>query len=238
MQISFVAPSNIAPGAWVVGAAEGTALLPAAVRADKASGGALTRALKISRFTGKSGQMLEVLAPAGIAASRLLLVGLGKPESLDERGWRLWARRSSGGCMRGGETSASLEIEVPKGAKVKKAEAAAHLAFGAKLKSYAFDKYRTRNSGGLSKRNSTSAAHRHARQCGGEEGACGIGGGGGGNFPGPRSGERAAQCFVSSGVRAPRQTGAVQAWREGRDSGRSRNEEAGLRCLARCGPGQ
>ena len=39
MQISFVAPSDVTPsqGAWVVGAAEGGALLPAAVAADKAS---------------------------------------------------------------------------------------------------------------------------------------------------------------------------------------------------------
>jgi leucyl aminopeptidase len=145
MQISFVAPSNVAAGAWAVGATEGAALLPAAVRADKASGGALTRALKISRFTGKSGQMLEVLAPAGIAASRLLLVGLGKPENVDEKGLETLGAQIVGRLYAGGETSASLEIEVPKGAKVKKAEAAAHLAFGAKLKSYAFDKYRTRN---------------------------------------------------------------------------------------------
>ena len=89
MQISFVAPSNVTAaggGAWVVGAAEGGALLPAAVRLDKASGGALTRALKFSRFTGKPGQMLEVLAPAGLRASRLLLVGLGKADGVDEKG--------------------------------------------------------------------------------------------------------------------------------------------------------
>lgn len=145
MQISFVAPSNVTAGAWVVGAAEGAALLPAAVRADKACGGALSRALKVSRFTGKPGQMLEVLAPAGIAASRLLLVGIGKPESVDEKGLETLGAQIVARLYAGGETSASLEIEVPKGAKVKKAEAAAHLAFGAKLRSYAFDKYRTRN---------------------------------------------------------------------------------------------
>jgi leucyl aminopeptidase len=44
-----------------------------------------------------------------------------------------------------GEKSATLEIEVPKGAKLKPAEAAAHLAFGARLRSYSFEKYRTRN---------------------------------------------------------------------------------------------
>ena len=69
----------------VAAAAEGGALLPSAVRLDKTSGGALTRALKFSRFTGKPGQMLEVLAPSGMKASRLLLVGLGKAEALDEK---------------------------------------------------------------------------------------------------------------------------------------------------------
>src|SRR6478752_2355653 len=124
MQISFVAPSDITAGAWVVGAGEGGALLPAAARADKASGGALSRALKVSRFTGKSGQMLEVLAPAGAKASRLLLVGLGKPESLDEKGLETLGAQIVARLYAGGETSASLEIEVPKGSKVKKAEAA------------------------------------------------------------------------------------------------------------------
>ncbi len=46
MQISFATsaaqPSgqNVTAGAWVVGAGDGAALLPAAARADKASGGA------------------------------------------------------------------------------------------------------------------------------------------------------------------------------------------------------
>ena len=145
MQISFVAPSDISAGAWVVGAGEGGALLPAAVKADKASGGALTRALKVSRFTGKLGQMVELLAPSGTKASRLLLVGLGKSESLDEKGLETLGAQIAGRLYAAGETTASLEIDVPKNAKVKKAELAAHLAFGAKLKSYAFDKYRTKN---------------------------------------------------------------------------------------------
>jgi leucyl aminopeptidase len=147
MQISFVAPSDVTPsqGAWVVGAAEGGALLPAAVAADKASGGALTRALKFSRFSGKSGQMLEVLAPAGMKTSRLLLVGLGAADGLDEKGLETLGAQIVGRLYAADETAAHLQIDVPKGSKVKKAELAAHFAFGAKLKSYAFDKYRTRN---------------------------------------------------------------------------------------------
>jgi leucyl aminopeptidase len=148
MQISFVASADVTAkdgGAWVVAAAESAALLPAAVRLDKASGGALTRALKFSRFTGKPGQFLEVLAPSGMKASRLLLVGLGKPESVDEKGLETVGAQIVGRLFTAGESAANIEIDVPKNSKVKKAEAAAHLAFGARLKSYAFDKYRTRN---------------------------------------------------------------------------------------------
>src|SRR5882757_3566465 len=132
MQISLVAPSNVTAGnvtagAWVVGALEGHQLLPGALAADKASGGALSRALKVSRFTGKAGQMLEVLAPAGLKASRLLLVGLGKTDSIDEKGLETLGAQIVGRLYTAGESAASIEIDIPKGSKVKKGELAAHL---------------------------------------------------------------------------------------------------------------
>ena len=144
MQISFAAPAKVTSGAWVVGALAGAALLPAAVAADKASGGALTRALKSSRFTGKNGQMLEVAAPAGVAASRILLVGLGKAEELDEKGLETLGAQIAGKLLANGDTAGSIEIDAWKGGKVKRVEIAAHLAFGARLKSYRFDLYRTK----------------------------------------------------------------------------------------------
>ena len=146
MQISFAAPaSTVEAGSWVVAASEGRALTPAAVKADKASGGAVTRALKFSRFAGKSGEMLEVLAPERLGASRILLVGLGKPAALDAKSLEVTGAQILARLESAGEKSATLEIEVPKGAKLKASEAAAHLAFGARLRSYSFDKYRTRN---------------------------------------------------------------------------------------------
>jgi leucyl aminopeptidase len=148
MQISFVGSAEVTAkdgGAWVVAAAESAALLPAAVQLDKASGGALSRAIKFSRFTAKAGQFLEVLAPSGLKTSRVLLVGLGKPEALDEKGLETLGARIVDHLFTSGEIAANFEIDVPKGSKVKRAELAAHLAFGARLKSYAFDKYRTRN---------------------------------------------------------------------------------------------
>jgi len=145
MNITFAAPAAVAAGSWVVGAVEGAALLPAAVQADKASGGALTRALKFAAFKGRPGQMVEVLAPAGLGATRLLLVGLGKAEALDEKALETIGAQLAARLLAAGEKSASVQIEAPKGCKVKKGEIAAHLAFGAKLRSYAFTRYRTRN---------------------------------------------------------------------------------------------
>jgi len=145
MEISFATPSAVMAGSWVVAAVEGGALLPAALAADKASGGALTRALKFARFKGATAQMVEILAPSGLAASRLLLVGLGKPEALDEKGLETIGAQIVARLLSAGEARATFEVDVPKGCKVKKAELAAHLAFGAKLRAYAFNQYRTRN---------------------------------------------------------------------------------------------
>ena len=151
MQISFAAPKPaVQTGSWVVAAAQGGVLSSPALKADKASGGALSRALKFSRFTGKSGEMLEVAAPAGLAVSRLLLVGLGKPEALDEKGLEVIGAQITQRLLTLAETAATFEIEATpslkgKAGKVKSGEIAAHLAFGARLRSYQFDKYRTRN---------------------------------------------------------------------------------------------
>ena len=145
MNITFAAPAAVAAGSWVIGAVEGGALLPAAVSADKASGGALTRALKFARFKGQPGQMVEVLAPAGISASRLLLVGLGKPEALDEKALETIGAQVAARLLTTGESRGTFEVDAPKGCKVKKGEIAAHLAFGAKLRTYAFNRYRTKN---------------------------------------------------------------------------------------------
>jgi hypothetical protein len=125
MQISFVEPSRAAAGggAWVVGAVEGGALLPAAVRWDKACGGALTRALKYSRFTGKAGQMWCAGA-FGHECLCLLLVGLGKADrwtkSLETLGAQIVGR-----LYTAGETAANFESMSPN-MQGQKAELAAH----------------------------------------------------------------------------------------------------------------
>src|SRR5580698_1645341 len=139
MNLSFAAPGAIGAGALVVGAVEGGKLLPAAAAADSQTGGALTRGLGVSRFTGKTGQVLEVLAPVGVKASRVILIGLGKAEDCDGARVENAAASIVGRLKSAGETEITFHIDVPKGAKLKAAALAAHIALAVRLKTYTFN---------------------------------------------------------------------------------------------------
>lgn len=145
MQFSFAALSTAAEGALVVAATAGSNLQASATAADKAMGGAMTRALKSGKFTGKAGQVLEFMAPSGLSASRVLLVGLGKAEEFDANGAEHLAASMTGRLLTSGEKALTFAIDLPKGSKLKASALAAHLASGAKLRSYTFNTYRTKN---------------------------------------------------------------------------------------------
>ena len=82
MKITFAEPSaskSRVPksGALVVGVAPKQKLSATAAQLDTATAGAVTRAISASRFSGKEGQSLEILAPSGISNDWLILVGVG-----------------------------------------------------------------------------------------------------------------------------------------------------------------
>ena len=145
MELSFAAPSSVVSGAWVVGATDGSKLLPAALEADKTTQGAVARALRTSRFSGKSGQILDILAPAGTKASRVIVVGLGKADECDSNRIEGAAANALGRLGSSGETAITFQIDVPPGAKLRAGDLAAHIAFATKLKTYSFTRYRTKN---------------------------------------------------------------------------------------------
>jgi leucyl aminopeptidase len=142
MEITFAGPQAAGSGALVVGMSEGGALAGEALRADRAGGGILARAIQVSRFKGKAGQMLEVLAPAGISASRILLAGLGKSAKFDGAAAERLAAGVVARLASSGETRVVFALTAPEDGVLTQAELAAHLAFGAKLRSYRFDHYR------------------------------------------------------------------------------------------------
>jgi leucyl aminopeptidase len=145
MKISFAEPDQPRSGAMVVGVWEEGVLTPAARRLDEATDGAITRALSAAaRFKGKKDELLPIVGPANLSVSRIVLAGLGKPESTDARSLRQLGGNLTADLNRAGEKEAAFAIEVAEGAPIGEAEAAAELAFGAQLRSYRFDKYKTK----------------------------------------------------------------------------------------------
>ena len=142
MDIGFGRRGRIGPGALVVGILDGGGLTEAAAAADKATRGAVKRAVAMSRFKGQAGRSLELLAPAGVKASRIVLAGLGKGEAFDSNAAERLAATVMGRLLTGGEEKVTFAIDLPKQAKIAEAELAAHLGFGALLRSYSFDSYR------------------------------------------------------------------------------------------------
>ena len=140
MKINFAAPRLPKSGTIVVFAAEGRKLSPTGKALDKTSGGALFRAMESSRFTGRALETLAVLAPAKLGVASVLLVGSGKsddePGAWKNRGGVILAQLNAAGVK-----SAAVAVDRPgKG----ESKIAADLAFGARMRAYRFDKYRTK----------------------------------------------------------------------------------------------
>ncbi|MDP1737726.1 MAG: leucyl aminopeptidase [Caulobacter sp.] len=140
MRIEFVASDkskNPAGGAVAVMVFEGGKLSTAAEDMDRATGGAVTRAIAAGRFAGKPGQTVELLVPAGLEAQRLVIVGSGSDSEWGgDTAERFAAQAFQTVKASGAET---LYVMIPGG----KPEEAARGALGATLAAYRFDRYRT-----------------------------------------------------------------------------------------------
>jgi len=144
MRISFAAldlPDSGALAVLVPEAPEPKAGVLA--RLDSATEGALGRALGGSRFKGKKGQLLELLAPRGLAVERLVLVGVGKADKAGALEFEAAGGSLAAHLNTAGATEATLLVEL-EGAALAPAEQAAHAAYGALLRAYRFDRYRTK----------------------------------------------------------------------------------------------
>jgi len=148
MKIGFAVPaaSSLAKATGVLVAAvfADKTLGPAAKELDALTGGAVARAVKNARFSGKKGEVFGFPAPSGLAANHVFLFGLGDPDKLDTG-----AAEEAGGTVMGRlqvlrEKAAFVLAALPGNAKLKPGNFAAHFAFGAHLRSYRFDKYRTK----------------------------------------------------------------------------------------------
>jgi leucyl aminopeptidase len=111
---------------------------------DASTGGAVSKAMDIAAFKRKRKSVVEILAPHGLAAGRLLLVGVGDAKTLSAREWM-----EIGGAVRGKLPAKTLEADVIfEGVDPSGKEAPAAFALGFGLRNYTFKKYKTKKSGG------------------------------------------------------------------------------------------
>jgi leucyl aminopeptidase len=115
--------------------------LPASVRKlDAAAAGALSKAMSVADFKRKRKSVVEILAPHGVDASRLMLVGVGDARTLNEAEWL-----EIGGAVRGKLPAKALEADVIfDGIESLSENAPLAFAKGFSLRHYSFKKYKSK----------------------------------------------------------------------------------------------
>jgi leucyl aminopeptidase len=145
MKIRFAKPDLPGSGAAIVGVWEERVMTAAARRLDEAAAGAITRALaSAGRFSGKNGELLPIVAPAQPPLSRIVLAGLGRPDKADARRFEELGGRAAAHLNSAGEREATVAIDGAEGTPIPAPDAAAAVALGARLRSYRFDRYKTK----------------------------------------------------------------------------------------------
>src|SRR4051812_2932478 len=141
LKLEFAPPATPAKGVLVLFCEDGLKFGSAALRAIKPTGDLVTRAAAADRFKGKNGSALDIVAPLGLEATRLVVVGVGKARDLKTRDFV-----KLGGAVMGRIRAAAGEVtilvDLPGGSL--KPDRVADLALGVQLRAYTFDRYKTK----------------------------------------------------------------------------------------------
>lgn len=140
--ISFAKTAAPKKGTVVLLAGEGGTLSPQALACDPS--GVLKKAFAVADYKGKLAATLDVIAPAGTDYDRIIVVGTGKADELDERAWQ----RIGGAAMSAARKAEDVSIVADLDDVEISAEAIADIGFGVALSAYAFDKYKTKKDNG------------------------------------------------------------------------------------------
>jgi leucyl aminopeptidase len=145
VKVGFV-PFSAAPRGTLVVFCDDTLQFGPATR--KTLGDAVSlvkRAAETNQFKGKSGAALDILAPEGLKAKRLIVMGLGKLAEIKDNDF-LKVGGSVAGKLRAGKDAVTIVAELPTGAM--KPDQAAGAASGLLLRAYKFDRYKTKKKEG------------------------------------------------------------------------------------------
>jgi leucyl aminopeptidase len=145
VKVGFVPFSSAARGILVVFCDDTLKFGSATSKALGAAAGMVKRTAAANQFKGKSGSTLDFLAPEGVKASRLIVVGTGKVSDLKDNDF-LKLGGAAAGKLRPGTEAVTIIAELPTGAM--KSKQAAAVASGVRLRAYKFDRYKTKKKDG------------------------------------------------------------------------------------------
>ncbi|MEK9828392.1 MAG: M17 family peptidase N-terminal domain-containing protein, partial [Rhodospirillales bacterium] len=144
MRFSFTTPSIPKAGAYVTLFGDGQTLSGPAASADNMLNGAVSRGLVAFGNTGKKGECIDLPTGKDVGYQRLIALSIGKPDDfhvLDAQnlGGELFSRLSNSGV-----SQVTIDCTPPKGSAIADEIIASEIAFGMKLASYRFNKYRSK----------------------------------------------------------------------------------------------
>ncbi|WP_306254014.1 leucyl aminopeptidase [Parvularcula sp. IMCC14364] len=130
----------------------GAVIVPVYANEDRSSaftelndqtGGALMRAEKAADFSGKAGQQVEVTGPDGISNSAILLIGAGNRKDMTLLEAQNLGGKAVARYFRSAEKSLVFALDGFDNDAVDASDLHAAVAYGARLRAYSFDAYRT-----------------------------------------------------------------------------------------------
>src|SRR3984957_18905306 len=140
VKVGFV-PFSTAPRGILVVFCDDTLRLGPTTRKVLGTAADLVKRAASSHFKGKSGSTLDILAPAGLKVSRLIVVGAGKLSDLKEKDFLKFGGVAAG-KLHAGDDAATLIAELPDGPM--KPDQVAAVAAGVRLRRQTFEAHKTK----------------------------------------------------------------------------------------------
>lgn len=145
IKVGFVPLASAARGILIVFCDDALKVGPTTAKALGEAAELVKRAAAAASFKGKSGAALDILAPEGLKAARLIVIGTGKESALKGDDFLKFGGMAAS-KLKAGAAAMTIMAELTTGAMT--SEQAVAIASGLRLRAYKFDRYKTRKKDG------------------------------------------------------------------------------------------
>lgn len=145
IKVGFVPLASAARGILIVFCDDALKVGPGTAKALGGAAELVKRAAVAASFKGKTGTALDILAPEGLKAARLIVIGTGKESALKGNDFLKFGGMAAS-KLKAGAAAMTIMAELTTGAMT--SEQAVAIASGLRLRAYKFDRYKTRKKDG------------------------------------------------------------------------------------------